>query len=122
MKISGYLVLDVLTQVFINSSAGADYMSIMNAPVVFMSGDPLGTTACQNVTIFDDNVVEAEEMFTVSTSSSDPVIISPTSQAEINITDNDGESKQQKLRGGCPSLLGLMRHAYACFQNCTILR
>ena len=99
MKISGYpLFLDVLKRVFINknnSTDGADYQSITNAPVVFMSGDPLGMTACQNVPVIDDNVVEAEETFVVSASSSDPVIISPTSQAEVNITDNDGESKQQ---------------------------
>jgi hypothetical protein len=81
---------------YFNYSGGFDYVSIMNLPVVFMPGDALGTTACENVTITDDDNVEAVEMFNVIASSSDPVIISPTSQAEISITDNDGKSRQKK--------------------------
>ena len=67
----------------------------MMARVEFMSGDALGTTACQNVTIIDDDPVETNETFTVSASSSDPVNISPVSQSEVTIFDNDGESELQ---------------------------
>ena len=70
---------------------GADFEGIVNAGVVFMAGDPLGTTACENVTISDDMVVEDKESFSVSASSSDPVVISPISQANVSIMDNDGE-------------------------------
>ena len=62
-----------------------------------MSGDPLGSTACLNVSIIDDDIVEAVEMFTVNASSSDPVIISPIAQAEISIADNDGKSIKEEM-------------------------
>ena len=63
----------------------------MNAPLVFMAGDDLGTTVCENVTIVDDiDTVEPDQTFSVIASSSDPVIISPVSEAEVTITDDDG--------------------------------
>ena len=77
--------------------AGSDYVSLVYIQVGFMSGDPLGSTACVNVSIIDDDVVEAEQTFTVNTSSSDPVIISPTAQAEISIADNDGKSMKEEI-------------------------
>lgn len=84
---------------------GSDYVSLVNIPVGFMSGDPVGSTACQNVSIIDDDVIEAEETFTVNASSSDPVIISPTAQAEVSIADNDGKSMKEEM---------LLRSVYYC--------
>ena len=72
-------------------------MSLVYIQVWFMSGDPVGSTACVNVTINDDDVVEAVEMFSVNASSSDPVIISPTALAEISIADNDGKSIKEEM-------------------------
>ena len=57
----------------------------MNAPVVFMSGDPVGTTACENLTVIDDDTVEAEQTFTVSASSTNLVVFTPTSEAVASI-------------------------------------
>ena len=75
-------------------SGGADYATIMMTPVGFMSGDALGTTACLNVTVIDDNAVEMNETFTISASNVDPaVIIAPLTQADITIFDNDGKSE-----------------------------
>lgn len=36
--------------------------------VTFTGGSPLGTMACLNVTIIDDNVIENDESFTVTLS------------------------------------------------------
>ena len=72
---------------------GDEYIGIMNAPVVFMSGDALGTTICENVTINDDdNVIEPDQTFSVAANSSDPVNISPISKAEVTIIDDDGRT------------------------------
>ena len=77
--------------------AGSDYVSLVYIQVGFMSGDPLGSTACLNVSIIDDDIIEAVETFTVNASSSDPVRISPTAQAEISIADNDGKSIKEEM-------------------------
>ena len=42
-----------------------------------------------NVTIEDDDVVEPDQSFFVSLTSSDPVYITPTSQAEVVIVNDD---------------------------------
>ena len=71
---------------------GSDYVSISNLPVVFMAGDGLGSTACTNVTVIDDDVVESNETFSITaTASSDPVNILMISEAEVIITDDDGK-------------------------------
>lgn len=71
--------------------APGDYTSVVNYPLVFFTGDPVGSEQCVNITIIDDLVVEPDQSFSVSLTSSDPVYFTPTSQASVVIADNDCE-------------------------------
>ena len=71
--------------------APGDYTPLTNSPLVFYSGDPVGTSRCANVTIIDDLVVEPDQYFSVSLTSTDPVYITPNSIAQVIIADNDCE-------------------------------
>ena len=68
-----------------------DYTALANFPLTFYSGDPMGTSRCTNVTIIDDDIIEPDQSFSVLLSSTDPVYITPTSQAQVVIIDNDCE-------------------------------
>lgn len=68
-----------------------DYTALANSPLVFNSGDPVGTSRCANVTIIDDEIIEPEQSFLALLTSSDPVYIAPTQQAQVTIIDNDCE-------------------------------
>lgn len=53
----------------------------------------MGITVCENVTIIDDeDIVEPDQSFSVTASSTDPVNIEPISMAVVTIIDNDGEA------------------------------
>ena len=73
------------------SSDVDDYLAVSSYPLVFMSGDPLNTLRCLNVSIVnDDDVIEPDQSFFVSLTSSDPVYIAPFAESAVTIQDNDG--------------------------------
>ena len=59
---------------------------------MFFVGSSVGTRRCSSVTIVDESeVVEPDQIFFVSLSTSDPVYITPTQQSLVVIIDNDRE-------------------------------
>ena len=87
-------VLERDITVYLSTSDGTalapdDYTAIANSPLTFFSGDPVDTRRCVNVTIIDEEIVEDDQFFSVSLTSSDPVYITPFSEAQVVISDND---------------------------------
>ena len=76
---------------------GDDYVSPDPLTVVFAAdvGIVSGSTACATITIVDDLVVETDESFSVTITSSDPPLRYSTSVTVVTITDNDGEHRGQ---------------------------
>ena len=68
-----------------------DYTSKASYPLTFSAGSPVGITQCANISIIDDLVVEPDQYFTVSLTTTDPVYITPISLAQVVIDDNDCE-------------------------------
>ena len=67
-----------------------DYYPLVDEPIVFLESDLPGAVRCSSVQIVEeDEVVEADQYFTVSLSTSDPVYITPIQQAQVVIEDND---------------------------------
>jgi len=69
----------------LNYIGGVDYPT-SNVQVIFMPGQ---TRRCVNITFFDDNVPEGDEMFTVVIQNSSDVSSRPPSTTTITIIDND---------------------------------
>ena len=72
-------------------TAPGDYGYLVNAPLSFDIGAAIGNTSCVDIDIFDDEIVEDDEIFSVSLNSSDPVNIL-VSSANVTIFDNDCKS------------------------------
>ena len=67
-------------------------MALTNVPLYFGAGSPLNSERCVDITILDDDVIEGDQSFEVSLSTSDPVFLTPIDQAVVNIaTDNDSK-------------------------------
>ena len=65
-------------------------MALTNDPFYYVAGSPLNSERCVDITILDDDVIEADQSFDVSLSTSDPVFLTPIEQATVIIaTDND---------------------------------
>ena len=83
-----YYVLDCN----INSSptAGLDYSTVLNpSTLTFGAGSIIGDTACFDVSLLTDTVVEGQEFFFLSLTSSDGLVTinSGQSRATVNIND-----------------------------------
>ena len=76
-----------------DDSEPADYEGLDSVPLMFDVSSVVGSRACANVTIEDDDATENDEKFTVELSSCgcDPVFITPNSSKDIVILNNDGE-------------------------------
>ena len=74
---------------FLTFTAPGDYESVQNLPLTFEIGHAINSSLCVDVDIFDDEIVEFVEYFSVSLTSSDPVYINPVSEANVSIFDND---------------------------------
>ena len=82
----------VLVLLYLIPSAMDDYDPVSSYPLVFMSGDPLNTAVCVNITIVDDvDVVEPDQSFIISLTTSDPVYLTPYADSSVTIQDNDSE-------------------------------
>ena len=68
-----------------------DFGQLEDTPLVFLIGTPIGDMQCVTVSIFDDNLVEDNETFTLSFTSSDAVLLFPNSSREITIVNNNCE-------------------------------
>ena len=74
---------------FVHHTAPGDYTTLVTE-LTFTADDGIGSVQCVNVTIIDDEILEPDQSFTVSLSSSDPVVFG-IDQASIVIGDNDGK-------------------------------
>ena len=70
------------------SIAPGDYISITSQPVTFSSAP---SQMCIPVSILNDNVVEANKLFTVTLESSDPAVQFTLSFASVTIIDSSGK-------------------------------
>ena len=68
-----------------------DFEQLSDFPLVFSAGTPINTTSCFNITINDDELVEYDEVFSISSSSTGPVTIQPFSAKTLTIISNDCE-------------------------------
>ena len=66
-----------------------DFAQVTELSFVFLSETPITSTYCFDVVINDDELVEHDEKFSVSISSSDPVNAVPISTKTITIINND---------------------------------
>ena len=67
-------------------------MALTNVPLYYGAGSPLNSERCVNIIIIDDDVIEDNQSFEVSLSTSDPVFLTPIDQALVTIaTDNDSK-------------------------------
>ena len=57
-----------------------------------------GDTACDNITIIDDNVLEGDHSFEIQVASTDPILstINPASTV-VTIQDNEGTTSTQMV-------------------------
>ena len=75
---------------FILHAAPGDYTSLSNASLTYQIGDPNGTILCLDIDIYDDEIVEYVEYFSVILSSLlEPVYFEPIQEANVSIYDND---------------------------------
>ena len=73
------------------SCAGsADYKILAGELLMFSVGSANGATACTNITIVDEDILEFDENFTFEITSSDPVEPN-TLNGSVLIINNDGE-------------------------------
>ena len=68
-----------------------DFKQLNDFPLVFSAGTPINTTSCFNFTINDDELVEYDEAFSISSSPTGPVTIQPFSTKALTIISNDCE-------------------------------
>jgi hypothetical protein len=75
-------------------TAPGDYVPVVDVPLSFSIGAAVNSTSCANITINDDVIVEYDEEFTVSLTTTDPVIIEPIRESNVTIIDNDCKCPQ----------------------------
>ena len=75
---------------FLCCTAPGDYTAV-GEDLIFTAANVVGSTVCTNVTIIDDEVLEGDQSFSLSLSSTDPVMFG-TDEATVTIVDNDSES------------------------------
>ena len=68
-----------------------DDYTLVNSLLNFTSGSSNNATKCQDITISDDIVIEDNQTFTVTLSTTDPDVLLGESLLTISIIDNDGQ-------------------------------
>ena len=68
--------------------ASGDYTAISSEPVTFTSAPD---TMCVSVSISNDNVVEAAELFAVTLGSADPAVVIAQPFSSVTIIDSTGK-------------------------------
>ena len=77
---------------FILFSADSDFFSSSVVSLSFTSGQGVGNTVCSGIVIQDDSIVEDNEFFFLSLSTSDQKVkLSQLNFARVRIDDNDSE-------------------------------
>ncbi|XP_064407717.1 adhesion G-protein coupled receptor V1-like [Halichondria panicea] len=66
--------------------ANSDYSALTDYPLEFSASVD---TACVNVSILEEDIVEPDQVFQIYLASYDPVILTPNSSASVTILDND---------------------------------
>ncbi|XP_064391467.1 uncharacterized protein LOC135339314 isoform X2 [Halichondria panicea] len=64
----------------------SDYSALTDYPLQFSASVD---TACVNVSILEEDIVEPDQVFQIYLASYDPVILTPNSSASVTILDND---------------------------------
>jgi len=73
------------------SHAGDRDYSQLTVHLTFNAGSQAGSTACTDISIINDNILESDEYFTVTLSSSDPVYFDVSMGSCTIIEDADSE-------------------------------
>ena len=68
---------------------GSDYTNI-SSDEVFPSESTDNATACVNITILDDDILEGDHAFTVTLTTLDPDVMLGNYETTITIIDNEG--------------------------------
>ena len=71
----------------IAATAGTDYEALSQQLLTFPAGTSNGAMSCVDVNITDDSAEEGDETFTVSLTSSSPIVTLGNDQVTITITD-----------------------------------
>ena len=83
------LAIKIINEVNVIALAGYDYKNL-SFNETFPSGSIDGDVKCTNITIMEDNALEASETFIVTLKSSDSSVIIVTNISTVTIIDNDG--------------------------------
>ena len=70
--------------------AGLDYTSV-SFDVAFPSGSTDNATACVNINILDDDILEGDHTFTVTLTILDPDVMLDNNETTITIRDDEGK-------------------------------
>ena len=79
----------ILCFLIFSSAAGSDYTDI-SVSLTFLPGSVPGVQECTQIEIIDDQLVESNEAFTISLSSTDTEINLAPGNGSVTILDNDG--------------------------------
>ena len=71
--------------------AGDSDYSQLTVHLTFNAGSQAGSTACTDISIINDNILESDEYFTITLSSSDPVNFDVSMGSCTIIEDADSE-------------------------------
>ena len=74
----------------VNHVGGRDYSQV-TVHLTFNAGSQEGSTTCTDISIFDDNILESDEYFTITLRSSDPVNFDVSMGSCIIVEDADSE-------------------------------
>ena len=86
-KVSHWLMFSLI----VSAVAGSDYESVSSS-LMFPAGSINGSTQCINITITDDEVLEADETFTVTLTVETTRVMEGNTMTEVVIMpDNDCE-------------------------------
>ena len=72
------------------SVAMDSYYRFTSSDITFPSGSSDSTAGCVSITILDDTVLEENQAFTVTLTTSDPDVLLGNNVTVITIEDNDG--------------------------------
>jgi hypothetical protein len=98
--------------------AGRDFV-FLNTSLVFLSGDTVGSPArCVNISIMNDDVVEATEMFDVVVSSNSILQITGATSVPVTINEDTTDCKLLLLIKKKNQIQHLYLLDILCFQFC----
>ena len=95
-------------------STAADF-GVLNPPAVFTFTSSQSVD-CTQITIVNDNVVEATEFFSVSLDSTNPQVVIGISTASVFIADDDGKMNEWDMCSNMHAFTYILLNAEALFE------